>query len=169
MLCHCVQSSKKKLWTCCEGSGKSGNIDFLFSLYLASYLTTARQRDVSPQERSTGAAAAMHTCRGSKQSTPTVAWLHLETRHKVQRDKNEHAGKVPHLHRLFLFFPDREWRDYMDRWEAARSEKAFPRSDALRTCGQQLMETQRRAAAAGNVESELRPAGAPSLSLSLSL
>lgn len=55
----------------------------------------------------------------------------------------------------------------MDRWEAARSEKVFPGSDAISACGQQLMETQRRVANLRNVESELRPAGALSLSFTL--
>lgn len=72
LLRHCVQSARK-IW--------KHQLFFFF----ASYLATARQRDVSPQQGSTGVAAAMHTCRGSKQSTLTIAWLHSETRHKVRR------------------------------------------------------------------------------------
>ena len=83
------------------------NLDTLaFCVVFASYLATARQRDVSPQERSTGAAAAMHTCKGaaSKVQSPLLGFTRRQDR-KLP-DQTSTGGK----YLIFIAsFPDRQW------------------------------------------------------------
>lgn len=60
-----------------------------FFFFFASYLATGRQRDLSPPGRSKGAAAAVHTCRSSKQSTLTTASLYTAESCETHRADGE--------------------------------------------------------------------------------
>lgn len=153
--------------TCCKSSAKAAIVrGFLFFCCFFWLLTwplggseTYHQQDAAkePLQPCTPAGAAR------KVHSPLRRFMQRHGR--KLRDATSTRGK-------YLIFiassPDREWRVYMDRWEAARSEIVFPGSGVIRAGGQQLMETQRCAANARNVGSELRPAGALSRSLSIS-
>lgn len=155
----CTKRCKRR--TCCKSSAKAAIIRVfccLFFLLLTWPLggsETCHHQDAAqePLQPCTPAGAA------SKVHSPLRRFM--QRRGRKLRDTTS-KGK-------YLIFiassPDREWRVYMDRWEAARSEIVFPGSGVIRAGGQQLMETQRSAANARNVGSELRPAGALSPSL----